>query len=106
MASAADAQAADLSSWPCGPPSVMKTIVGRAILPAGWLSAGSGRLKAGCGQDWPPHSEAFDGAPTRRATSGQTGPTSGQMAHAIFMRRKELGLEWELQVPILLCPPL
>ena len=33
--------------------------VGRAILPRGplWgrLSAGSGRLKGGCGHDWPPH---------------------------------------------------
>ena len=27
------------------------------------LSAGSGRLKGGCGQDWPPSSEVFDGAP-------------------------------------------
>jgi len=30
-------------------------LVGRAILPAAGFSAGSSRLKGGCGQDWPPH---------------------------------------------------
>jgi hypothetical protein len=36
--------------------------VERAILPADPLSSGSGRLKGGYGQDWPPHnvSDAVD----------------------------------------------
>jgi hypothetical protein len=29
--------------------------VGQAILPADWFSSRSGRLKGGCGHDWPPH---------------------------------------------------
>jgi purine-binding chemotaxis protein CheW len=33
--------------------------VGRAILPAAGFSAGSGRLKGGCGQDWPPYNRGF-----------------------------------------------
>jgi hypothetical protein len=54
------AQLNKLSSWPCGPPMMMKTqLWGGQSWPGapsgdGFL-AGSGRLKGGCGQDCPPH---------------------------------------------------
>jgi hypothetical protein len=49
--------AGSLSSWPYGPPKMMKTQLWRAAnLGRSRLLAGVGRLKGGCGHDCPPSS--------------------------------------------------